>query len=142
MVLPPAEPELCVTTHALGRGGGGAEDHLAGRMVRHPESGPRLPLLHRLPAHLAGGALHATPGLPPTLLRLAGQVSGVQPGLVVQGGLGPTPPSYLAQGQPGECNLPLEGRQLGSVLGEDLHHTSLHLRGQEEEEAREATWSL
>ena len=51
VVLPPAEPELRAAAHAG-----------AGGVVRDPEGGPhRVRVLHRLPAHLGGRALHPRP---------------------------------------------------------------------------------
>ena len=82
-------------------------------MIRHPQSGPGLRVLQRLPGDLAGGGVHPGPAVQHHVLRL------------LQDLLRPEP--RLGERQPGHVQVPPEGVELRLVGGEDLDHPPLDL---------------
>ena len=108
VMLPPAKPELRAAAHAA-----------AGRVVWDPEGGAgrvRVPVLHSLPADLAGCRLH--PGARDRIKRV-GDLLRAEDGLWLDAG--------LREGEPGRLQVPPEAGDLGQVTRVDLDQPPLAL---------------
>lgn len=107
-MLPPTKPELRAAAHAA-----------ASRVVWDPEGGSgrvSVPVLHRLPADLAGCGLH--PGARDRIKRV-GDLLRAEDGLWLDAG--------LREGEPGCLQVPPEAGDLGHVTRVDLDQPSLAL---------------